>query len=261
MENSKISWCSHTFNPLLGCAKVSEACRFCYAEALVVGRFGKQVWGLNAKRQVTSDANWKKPLTWDKKAKAAGERHRVFCASLSDVFEDHPDWIEPRNRLWGLIDATPNLDWLLLTKRPENIEAMNPNGSYSAWPKNVWLGTTVENQEYADIRIPTLMRSLATNRFISAEPLLGPINNLETYRGGLDWCIIGGESGNHARPTKMEWIRSLRDQCDSMDAKFFMKQTGCVLARELGLKDRNGADLYEFPEDIRIQDAPTVGRL
>ena len=124
-ENSNISWCDHTFNPWIGCQKVSPGCDSCYAEALMDTRFGKVQWGPEGERKLTSDANWRKPLTWNRKAATAGERPRVFCASLADVFDNQAPqaW---RRRLWSLILDTPNLDWLLLTKRPQNISKMMP---------------------------------------------------------------------------------------------------------------------------------------
>ena len=155
-ENTTISWASHTFNPWIGCQKVSDGCSSCYAEALMDTRFGKVQWGPDGERKLTSDANWRKPLAWNRKAAAAGERPRVFCASLADVFDNKaPEGA--RERLWQLIADTPNLDWLLLTKRPQNIARMLPYGWGDGWP-NVWLGTSTENQEEYDRRWPILAR-------------------------------------------------------------------------------------------------------
>jgi protein gp37 len=191
MKNSNIEWTTHTFNPWIGCTKVSDGCKNCYAEALD-RRWGHKRWGPSAARVRTSAANWKNPLKWDREAKAAGERHRVFCASLADVFDDHPsiqnDW---RIDLLKLIEMTPNLDWLLLTKRPEKIEATIAETwgrSFLIHPlDNVWLGTTVENQEQAEKRIPALLSVPAKVRFLSCEPLLGPVD-LSTWLEAIDHC-------------------------------------------------------------------------
>lgn len=231
-ENSRIEWTTHTFNAWTGCAKVSPACRFCYAESWDKRFNDGDRWGVNAARPVTSDANWRKPLAWDRAAAAAGRRDRVFCASLADVFEARDDLIQPRARLWRLIEATPNLDWLLLTKRPENMLSMIPWG-INPWP-NVWLGTTVEDQQRADERIPILLDTPAAVRFLSCEPLLGPVDLNEAacpweqcWGTNVDWVICGGESGGrHARPMQQEWARSLRDQCQAAGVVFHFKQWG-----------------------------------
>ncbi len=236
-ENTGISWAHHTFNPWIGCTKVSPACKNCYAERDFDHRYGKAKWGPSGTRVVTSNENWKKPLRWNKEAAEKGVRYRVFCASLADVFEDwqgpmlsnsgYPVRIEvrikgpsgklattedremtmqdKRERLFNLIDATPNLDWLLLTKRPENIHRMWPkvfcdhrvceaakgtnvycphdscdvdDGVRLARRNNVWLGTSVENQEYANSRIPELLkcRDLSPVLWLSCEPLLGSVD-------------------------------------------------------------------------------------
>src|SRR5690606_3921590 len=168
-EFSKIEWCDHTFNPWWGCVRVSPACRFCYADTQA-RRYGHQVWRKRGPRRLLSDANWAKPLKWNRDAEKSGVPAKVFCASIADVFEDHPDVAEPRKRLWNLIEATPWLRWLLLTKRPENIAAMAPWGA--EWPPHVWVGTSVENQRFAEERIPILLRVPAAVLFLSCEPLL-----------------------------------------------------------------------------------------
>lgn len=253
-ENSKIEWTDHTFNPWIGCTKVSAACDNCYAEAWEA-RFGKS-WGPHVRRR-TSPANWRKPLAWDRAAAASGKRTRVFCASLADVFDNDRSitsgW---RGDLWHLIYRTPHLDWLLLTKRPQNIARYLRPEEYGnlppwgdGWP-NVWLGTTVENQTEADRRIPHLLATPAAVRFVSAEPLLGPVdmsriphhkiapnitiaqnaltglNGNGDYGPSLDWIIVGGESGRGARPMHPDWARSLRDQCQAAGVAFLFKQWG-----------------------------------
>ncbi len=220
-ENSKIEWTDHTFNPWSGCTKVSPACDNCYAERGEDKRFGRAEWGKHGKRYVMK-TTWADPPRWDKKTAKAGVRARVFCASLADVFEDHPDLPPWRERLWALIEETPNLDWLLLTKRPGNIPKMMPEGGFGP---NVWLGATVENQEFAKGRIKQLLRVPATVHFLSCEPLLGPLNIAE-WLSKLDWVIAGGESGPGARPTDPQWFESLRDQCLHYDVPFHFKQWG-----------------------------------
>ena len=156
-ENSKIEWTDHTFNPWIGCQRVSHGCDRCYAEAMMDHRYHKVEWGPHGERKRTSEANWRKPRQWAKAARGTGVRPRVFCASLADVFDNQvPDvW---RSDLFDLIAATPELDWLLLTKRPENLVRMWPSGD---WP-NVWLGTTCEDQEHFNERWPILAATRAT---------------------------------------------------------------------------------------------------
>jgi protein gp37 len=222
-RNSSIEWTTHTFNPWWGCVKVSPACKHCYAEAWSK-RVGQSVWGINAERRFFGDRHWAEPTRWDAAAAQKGERARVFCASMADVFEDRRDLDEARARLWGLIEATPSLDWLLLTKRPELIASMVP--WESEWPTNVWLGTTVEDQEWAEERLPHLLENPARVRFISAEPLLGPVDLSPWLQDGLDWVITGGESGPKARPSSPSWFRDLLNQCMSADVAFHFKQWG-----------------------------------
>jgi protein gp37 len=227
MKNSKIEWTHHTFNPWWGCERVSPACKHCYAEALA-HRFGQDVWGKSADRRWLSDSYWRQPLAWDRQAQAQRKRYRVFCASMADVFEDRRDLDPWRERLWRLIEKTPRLDWLLLTKRPECVLALAPWGD--RWPPNVWLGATIENQKWAERRAPVLVQIPASVRFVSCEPLLGPVNLtpwLRPERGNaINWVIAGGESGHHARPTSPEWLESLRDQCRAHGAAFHFKQWG-----------------------------------
>ena len=221
--NSKIEWTTHTFNPWWGCTKVSEACKNCYAETWAK-RVGQNVWGPKPQRRLLSDNHWQQPLKWDRDASAAQERPRVFCASMADVFEDRDELIVHRLRLFKLIEATPNLDWLLLTKRPQNVMEMVQwtNG----WPDNVWLGTTIELQKRAEELLPALATIPAKVRFISAEPLLGPLS-LEKWLGTtIDWVITGGESGPKARPASPTWFSNLHRQCMEANVAFHFKQWG-----------------------------------
>jgi len=224
-KDSKIEWTHHTFNPWWGCERVSPACKHCYAEAWA-RRLGMDLWSPNAPRRAMSDAYWRQPLAWDRDAQRAGKRARVFCASMADVFEDRDDLLATRERLWALIERTPNLDWLLLTKRPQNVGGMVPWGN--DWPRNVWLGTTVETQRWADKRLPQLVRHPAKILFLSCEPLLGPIDLAPwlIHERRIDWLIVGGESGHHARPMNPDWARALRDQCREHDVAFHFKQWG-----------------------------------
>jgi protein gp37 len=246
MGISDIEWTYYTFNIVWGCEKVSPACKNCYAASTAAWRGFKNLWGPGSQRRVLSDAYWLEPLKWDAAAKKAGERRRVFCSSMADVFEDHPTVNEQRERLWKLIDATPNLDWLLLTKRPENFERFLPWYESGLSPKNVWLGVTAENQKYLDIRVPKLLLAAAAVHFISYEPALGPIDarfylDCSGCHGEpmaamqcprclnmprLDLVICGFESGQSARPGHPDWARSIRDQVVAARKAFFFKQWG-----------------------------------
>lgn len=219
-ENSRIEWTTHTFNPWIGCTKVSPGCDNCYAEAMMDHRYGRVQWGPHGERKRTSRANWRKPYQWNNAAVIGEPRPRVFCASLADVFDNAvpPVW---RRDLFDVIRETPNLDWLLLTKRPQNIAKMLPSRwADDDWP-NVWLGTTAENQTEYDRRWAALSAVPARVRFISYEPAIGPL----TYIWGRpDWLICGGESGPGARPMAPEWAAEARDQCRASGIAFFMKQ-------------------------------------
>lgn len=223
-ENSKIEWTDHTFNPWLGCTKVSPACDHCYAESWAKRTGSPALW-LGARRRTRPDY-WRQPPKWNAAARRNGTRARVFCASLADVFDNQvpPEW---RADLWALIAATPDLDWVLLTKRPQNIETMLPD-DWNEGRANVWLGSTVENQAEADRRLPHLLRVPAKLHFLSCEPLLGPLDlpARDDPRHRIDWVIAGGESGPNARPSQPEWVQGLRDRCDEIGAAFFFKQWG-----------------------------------
>ena len=216
-ENSKIEWTTHTFNPWIGCQKVSPGCDHCYAETLAK-RYGWVEWGPHGERKRTSESNWKKPRQWAKAAAKAGVRPRVFCSSLADVFDNRvpPEW---RSDLFDLIAGTPELDWLLLTKRPENAARMLPTGE---WP-NIWLGTTCEDQERYDRRWPILRSIPASIHFISYEPAIGPLR-LHNGPDQPDWLICGGESGHGARYMSPSWAADILADCERAGVFFFMKQ-------------------------------------
>lgn len=234
-ENSGIEWTTHTFNPWIGCTKISTACDHCYAEVWDKRFTGGARWGPHGDR--TRTKTWGNPRKWNREAEGASERPRVFCASLADVFDNHKSILDAwRRELWQLIRETPNLDWLLLTKRPQNIKRYLPEDWGEGYP-NVWLGATVEDQEQARCRIPHLIAVPARIRFLSCEPLLGPLdlNHVESpapfgrqwydlMSGEIHWVITGGESGPEFRPADPDWFRSLRDQCAEAGVPFLFKQ-------------------------------------
>lgn len=237
-EQTNIEWCDSTFNPWIGCAKVSPACDDCYAARSTPARTLNVVWGANEQRRRTSASNWALPLRWNATAAQFqakhGRRQRVFCASLADVFDNQvpTEW---RDDLWRLIEATPNLDWLLLTKRIGNAANMLPVPTdFDRLYPHVWLGCTICNQAEADRDIPKLLAVPARVRFLSIEPLLGPVDLMRTAKDcsetmglqHIDWVIAGGESGPRARPMSPDWIRKLRDQCSAAGVPFLFKQWG-----------------------------------
>lgn len=253
MRNTRIEWADHTFNPWEGCTRVSPGCDNCYAAARNIRFSGGVNWGPSAPRRHTSRETWQQPLKWNAECDSSpfvvGGRPRVFCASLADVFDNEVPsaW---RRELFHLILRTPNLDWLLLTKRIGNAAEMLDDtaeacGGY-CWPfHNVWIGATVVNQAEADRDVPKLLAVPAARRFLSVEPMLGLVD-VRQYLGGhriiraggstgpvtsarvngIDWVICGGESGPHARPMHPDWARSLRDQCNAAGVPFFFKQWG-----------------------------------
>ena len=248
MKDTKIAWTHHTFNPWWGCTKVSPACTSCYAEAFAK-RTGHTVWGADAPRRLFGDKHWNEPLAWDRDAALAGERRRVFSASMADVFEDRRDLDSPRARLFELIKATRNLDWLLLTKRPENMPRLAPVSWRNAWPFNAWAGTTVEDQPRANMRIGALQLVPAPVQFLSMEPLLEAVRLPETwlyFAGTIQWCIVGGESGHVVRPLNVEWVRSLVRQCSEAGVKCFVKQDSGRLPGKQG----------RIPDDLWIKEFP-----
>lgn len=270
-ENTNISWCDHTFNLVIGCVKVSPGCENCYAETLAHDRMGLDVWGpaKTTGRHHLRPAYWRQPLRWNRQAEEAGQRRRVFCGSMCDWAEDHPDLIEPRKRLVELWRETPWLDWLMLTKRPERIAGLLPDDWGATGYPNVWLGTSVENQAFADLRIPHLVKVPAVVRFLSCEPLIGPIDlgrshpcgyycDPDEWGGGhhdhefwshirtrINWVIVGGESGKGFREMKTWWAEDLRDQCARAQVAFFFKQDNGT--RPGANPDLLGQPWKEFP--------------
>lgn len=249
-ENSKIEWTDHTFNPWVGCEKISPGCEHCYAESWAKRAGSPHLWNDGQRRRTTA-ANWRGPLKWDNQAKADGARAKVFCASLADVFDNViPD--EWRTDLFLLIRATPHLDWLLLTKRIGNARHMLPPDWGDGY-QNVWLGATVVNQEEAGRDIPKLLATPARVRFLSCEPLLQALNLHAclggTFAGRIDWIIVGGESGGHARPMEVQWAQDIRRQCGDARVAFFMKQGSAA-------NWPNYKNFASFPPDIQVRQWP-----
>lgn len=261
-EYTAISWADLTFNGWWGCVKVSPACRFCYAETWSA-RFGGDVWGKKKPRRLFGPAHWAKPRVWNKRAQRLGRPLTVFCGSMKDVFEDHPQLPAERAKLWPLIEETRDLRWMLTTKRPENAAEMVPDRwMRDGWPRHVWLCVSAETQRFADERIPIALDLPVTGiRFASCEPQLEHLD-LSAYLGPgrLDWVIAGGGSGQDHRRTEEEWLRSLRDQADAADALFHLKQLGQELAKDLGAPGKGDNPAY-WPVDLRRQDMPPLGPL
>ena len=281
-EDSKIAWTDHTFNPWHGCVERSPGCNNCYARTFSArlghGKRLPTIWGVDAARKPMSESYWHDPVKWNRKAVEAGVRRRVFCASMADVFELLPErniharvvQDAARARLWNLIEDTEALDWLLLTKRPENVAALVPPswGDSIPWPANVWLGVTAEDQRRADERIPILLSIPARVRFVSHEPALERVDFSPYLSRGIHWIITGGESGPGARRYDLSWARSVVGQCRAAGVAPFVKQLGAnpdqssVEAERFGslaaVVDRKGGVVSEWPTDLRIQEFPAA---
>jgi protein gp37 len=261
MENSKIEWCDHTFNPWIGCQHVSPGCDRCYAEHMMDHRYGKVKWGPHGKRVRTSGATWNNPRRWNANAplfvRVHGHRPRVFCASLADVFDNKaPEGA--RDDLFRLIRETPKQDWLLLTKRPQNIAKKLPADWGDGYP-NVWLGITAEDNERYRMRWPILSRIPAVVRFVSYEPAIAPLGSIDIGTADClpDWIICGGESGNGARRMKPAWVRSLLEECADLGIAFFMKQIGSNHdGWPMNVRGK-GVDMDEWPQDLRVRQFPS----
>ena len=250
-KETSIAWTQHTFNPWWGCTEISAGCDACYARVLDA-RWGGDHWGKGKPRRVFGDKHWNEPLKWDRTAQAEGTQHKVFCASMADVMDDEAPKGQ-RERLWELIDNTPNLIWQLLTKRPQRYKRYLPASFKHG---NVWLGTSAEDQANYDLRWPNL-RAVADvlnlTTFISYEPALGPL----TLRTGVedfhfkvpDWVICGGESGNNRRPMEQKWAENLLKECHLYSVKFFMKQFGARTPEE-------GATL--IPAHLLVREFPNA---
>lgn len=357
-ENTKIEWADHSWNPWVGCTKVSPGCAHCYAAT----RMWAKYWGKGNPRHHTSAQMWKEPLKWNKAAEVIG----VCCGTMQEtpschycgsviyqhrprVFPSMCDWLDEEIPIEWLADflrviaCTPNIDWLLLTKRPENWESRlratavylqtvqighvnDPSwrliDEWLPWnginrfppPSNVWIGTSVEDQQRADERIPVLLKIPAQVRFLSIEPLLGPLDitgdtvehmecgysapayrtslkwkdgdpycpecegwpavvNGGTILDGIQWVIVGGESGPKARLCNMGWIRGIVHECQDANVPVFVKQLGAIPAWDKGSSDEEfylqrvranmgwhdkGGDPAEWPADLRVRQFPEV---
>lgn len=282
---TKIQWAHHTFNIVWGCTKVSEGCANCYAEMFAV-RIGME-WGPKAMRRTFGEKYWAEPLKWNAAALRDGVRRRVFCSSMADVFEDNPAVAAERKKLWPLIEATPQLDWLLLTKRPENVLPMMGPRYYQlartrGVPDNIWLGFTAENQKRFEERWDTAeyaVRMLGISKlFISAEPLLERLDLERAFHAGggedepetrtLDWIIVGGESGAGARPFLLNAAAGILEQCRPWEVPVFIKQLGAkpwiqwsgsgegIQEKRIVLKAPKGGDIDEWPVPYRVRELP-----
>lgn len=296
-EGTKIEWATHTFNPWTGCFPVSPGCLHCYMMALLK-RFGKD----GRKRTRTSESYWKQAARWNREASKFAEAALGYGTSVGmhdaarqRVFPSLCDWLDDEVPIeWladflKLIHDTPNLDWLLLTKRPENfftrmaaVVSHNNKKPFtgdlkadwdhvSPWtagrniPRNVWIGASVEDQKRADERIPELLKIPAAVRFLSVEPLLGPVDLSTSEKGDVmapvDWVIVGGESGPGARPCNVEWIRDIVRQCKAAGVPCFVKQLGSNPIMEPGpitwpCEHPKGGEPDEWPEDLRVREFP-----
>lgn len=230
-EQTQISWADSTFNPWWGCTKIAPGCDNCYASALDK-RTGGDHWGAETTPRILSDANWKKPHQWQRQAEKTKEPRKVFCGSMCD-WADNNAPSGQRERLWDLIRATPLLTWQLLTKRAPNISKFLPDDWGDGY-QNVWLGVTVEDCKHGLPRVDILRCIPAAVHFLSVEPLLEDLGILDL--NGIDWVIVGGESGHHARPMEPGWAASVKTQCEAQDTPFFFKQWG-------GRKDKGGCIL------------------
>lgn len=334
-ENTKIEWTDHSWSPWRGCTKVSPGCANCYAESLSQ-RFNRKDsatptwggWGKGVPRVPAK--NWGDPVRWDEEAskdlrcstcgatrfddgvnadgfcsqcetEAFGHRQTVFPSLCDWLDEEVPiEWLA---RFLELIHDTPNLTWLLLTKRPENwrkrISAAISHSEDAtaewleewtdcidipergAFPVNVWVGASAENQSFADQRMQHLLRIPAVGRFLSIEPMLGPVDYLRSLvvspntKSGdivsqlIHWVIVGGESGPGARPCNVEWVRSIVNQCAGASVPCFVKQLGALVSGQINHQDNEGhgvvaarlshpkgGDPAEWPEDLRVRQFP-----
>jgi protein gp37 len=257
-DTTKISWTHHTFNMIMGCNKVGPGCENCYAEEMVVNRYHRTapqeqpdgtvlelaVWGPRAPRKVLSDKYWLEPHEWNYQASIWGERRRVFCCSLGDVFENHPTVIGELPKLWPLIRATPWLDWLLLTKRSNRIEQSLPEDWGAGYP-NVWLGVSVEDDHHSRLkRVDDLRKIPAAVRFISYEPALSSIAQLVDLTG-IDWLIYGGESGPNYRQDDPQWAEDIRELCEKHGTAFYYKQGAA--RQQAAVTTLNGVTYHNYP--------------
>lgn len=233
---TEIAWTDSTFNPWWGCTKIAPGCDHCYAAALDK-RTGGDHWGTDSSPRTMSNSNWSKPLRWQKQAEKSDSPRKVFCGSMCDWCDKNaPDG--QRERLWGVIRDTWALRWQLLTKRAPNIIKCLPDDWGNGYA-NVWLGVTVEDRKHGLPRLEILREIPATIRFLSVEPLLEDLGDLDLSRIG--WVIVGGESGAHARAMDPAWVDRIRAQCREQLVPFFFKQWG-------GRRNKGGCLLHGMEE-------------
>ena len=245
MAKSSIEWTESTWNPVTGCTKISPGCKHCYAERMAIRlqAMGQPNYR-NGFKVTLHEHQLDAPLKWRKP-------QRIFVNSMSDLFHDDV----PFPFIQRIFDIMRRASWhqfQILTKRSERLANCDPE---IHWPRNVWMGVSVENQDYT-FRIDHLRRTGAKVKFLSLEPLIGPLPNLNLR--GIDWVIVGGESGPKARPMKESWVLDIREQCDTAGVPLFFKQAGRVLSMEWGLKSRKGSDPAELPEEFRIREYPSI---
>ena len=263
-ENSLIAWTDHTFNAWMGCSKISAGCQNCYAEKLVTQRMGRpNLWGFNGDRQKTKGP-WLDTLRFNKLAAAGkvgvlgeGMPLLVFLGSLMDWAEDRRDLDPIREQMWQLIRDCPHLHFQMLTKRPHNIKRFLPPDWGNGYP-NVWIGTTIEDMRVAN-RADFLRDIPARIRFVSYEPALGPLDDLDLT--GIDWVIYGGESGPGFRPEDKEWARVMHRKCAEANVAFFHKQSNGIRT-EMGIQ-LDGQIVRQFPlltplEEFLKEDGRTI---
>jgi protein gp37 len=240
----------YSYNPWWGCQKIAEECKNCYALDIANHYIKENLWGpaANTPRRLFGESHWREPLLWNRKAQQQGHRRSVFCASMADVFELHPQLDSERLKLWDLIEKTPWLNWLLLTKRPENVLSMAPWPTASPWPDNVWIGTSAGTQKRANDAVRYLLDIPAVVRFVSCEPQLEFVD-FTPWLPELQWMICGGESGAHARPFNLDWARALRDACEQYQVPFFFKQVGGRY-HDSGGRDLDGRTWDEMPPEV-----------
>ena len=270
-EHTKIAWADSTWNPWIGCTHVGPGCDHCYAETQNTYRkWNGGTWGKAAPRKVTAEQTWRDPLNWEQKARAGrvgkdAERWLVFAGDLCDIFDRLGDK-DARTRMWELFRRTPHLTWLILTKRPQYISKFLP-ADWGEGYRNVWLGVTVEKRKKGYPRIEALRRVPAALHFVSCEPLLEGLPDIDLT--DIDWAIVGGESGSQARPFDIEWARAIKKKCQESSTTFFFKQLGNAPflngsrfnlehRKPSGSRDSSGVVLENFPVDLQIQNWPMM---
>lgn len=257
-KKTAISWTDHTFNTHWGCVEVSPACDNCYAREWAARMWKENLWGKDAPRRFFGEKHWNQLFHWNAAAAKAGVIRKVFTNSMADLFEDRRDLDPVRAKLFGIVTRTPNLVYQFLTKRADEFLGMIPKEwRENGWPGNVWMGVTAENQRRWDERVPRLREAKAAGAktvWVSAEPLLSDIAG--DY-SGVDWVVVGGESGSDRRMAP-EWVMNILARCRSSGAAYFFKQKGDALAKELGCSDKSGKDPSEWPAEFRVQEFPAA---